>query len=167
MPFTRKPKIDGIEPDIAVGGTEPFGLMEVKNEVGLSGDASLQAGLMYARIVTEMMGKQSNCPAVLIGVMGDLLEIAIATYTDGPYIDCLFSYQLCLGFHELTVVPRVACVFKAVKEVFTGLERFYSEIDNVPPPLGISYLFLVAAALPFLRASHAASEIHWPIIRPG
>ncbi|EPQ53409.1 hypothetical protein GLOTRDRAFT_130748 [Gloeophyllum trabeum ATCC 11539] len=147
MPFTWKLKMAGIEPNVVVGGSEPFGLMEVKNEVGLNGDASLQAGLVYARIVTETTGKmllrrkQSNCPTILISIMGDLLEIAIATHTDGPYIDCLFSERLRLGFHELAVVSRVACVFKAVKEALTGLERFCSEIDNAPPPLGISFLF--------------------------
>jgi hypothetical protein len=33
---------------------------------------------------------RSNYPAVLYGVMGDLLEIGVATYTDGQYYLLLF-----------------------------------------------------------------------------
>lgn len=55
--MTWKQSICGIIPDAVFGGTLPYGVMEVKNEAGLEGDASLQAGLSYARIVMNGQDK--------------------------------------------------------------------------------------------------------------
>jgi hypothetical protein len=45
----------GIRPDAINFGDIPFFVMEVKNEAGLEGDASLQAALSYARIATSFL----------------------------------------------------------------------------------------------------------------
>jgi len=50
----------------------------------------------------------SNYPAILYGIMGNLLEIGVAMYTDGPYYNLLFSQQLDLGFHTERNVLRLA-----------------------------------------------------------
>ncbi|KZT65274.1 hypothetical protein DAEQUDRAFT_814425 [Daedalea quercina L-15889] len=129
----------GIHPDAVFGGSPPFGILEVKNEVGLGGDASLQAGLRYARIVTNDTDKlvrrrlrRSNYPAILISSMGDLLEIEIAVYTDGPYTETIFSERLRLDSHRNENVVRIARAFKAVQFATDGLSKFYAKIDSQP-----------------------------------
>jgi hypothetical protein len=46
-----------IQPDALGFGDTPFFVVEVKNEAGLEGDASLQAALSYAHIATSSQGK--------------------------------------------------------------------------------------------------------------
>ena len=42
-----------IRPDAVITGDNPFFVVEVKNEAGMEGDASLQAALSYAHIATS------------------------------------------------------------------------------------------------------------------
>ena len=63
----------GIKPDAISFGDKPFFVVEVKNEAGLEGDASLQAALSYAHIATSILNHTavlSNYPTVLYGIMG-------------------------------------------------------------------------------------------------
>ncbi|RPD68891.1 hypothetical protein L226DRAFT_548375 [Lentinus tigrinus ALCF2SS1-7] len=116
----------------------PYGVMELKKEAGLGGDASLQAQLSYAKIVsedTEKVRKASNCPAVVIGVMGDVVEIGIAVYTDGPYSDYVFSSgRMRLGYQQDVQVRRIARAFKAVKLALADLRRLRSQTLPADPP---------------------------------
>jgi len=88
-----------IRPGAINFGDNPFFVVEVKNEAGIEGDASLQAALSYAHIATSQgqiichcrsfllmwivglnyPALRSNYPAVLYGIMGNLLEIGVAT----------------------------------------------------------------------------------------
>jgi len=45
----------GARPDAINSGDTPFFVVEVKNEAGLEGDASLQAALSYAHIATSLV----------------------------------------------------------------------------------------------------------------
>ncbi|KAH9927657.1 uncharacterized protein B0H18DRAFT_283188 [Fomitopsis serialis] len=76
-------------------------------------------------------------------MMGDLLEIGIAMYTDGPYTDCVFSERLRLDFHRNENVLRVARAFKAVQLAVSDLRAFYARLDAAPPnpPISIAHLF--------------------------
>jgi len=114
----------GDRPDAINLDDTPFFVVEVKNEAGLEGDASLEAALSYAHIATSPMDKDSskpsnypavlsNCPAVLCGIMGNLLEIGVVTYTDGPYYNLLFSERLCLGFYTAKNLLRLTRAFTA------------------------------------------------------
>jgi len=47
----------GIQPDAIDSGDTPFFVVEVKNELGLGGDASLQAALSYVHIATSPVDK--------------------------------------------------------------------------------------------------------------
>jgi len=47
----------GIRPDAIDSGNTPFFVVEVKNELGLGGDASLQAVLSYVHIATSPVDK--------------------------------------------------------------------------------------------------------------
>ncbi|PCH36808.1 hypothetical protein WOLCODRAFT_157497 [Wolfiporia cocos MD-104 SS10] len=59
----------------------PFVVLELKNEFSLEGDATLQAALSYSKIVAmNEWRKSTNVPVILIGLMGDFLEIAGAVF---------------------------------------------------------------------------------------
>jgi len=45
--------------------------------------------------------------------MGNLLEIGVTMYTDGPYYNLLFSEWLCLGFYAANHLLHLAWVFTA------------------------------------------------------
>ncbi len=148
-PIDRKVRqsLFGIKPDAINEGDIPFLVVELKNEAGLEGDASLQAALSYAHIATASMDKNisnysavlSNYPAVLYSIMGDLLEIGVATYTDGLYYNLLFSERLRLGFYAAKNVLRLARAFAATRQVITDLREFYAAPLSAPG--SIAHLF--------------------------
>src|SRR6266850_2876844 len=82
---------------------------------------------------------RSNYPAVLYGIMGNLLEIGVATYTDGPYYNLLFSERLQLGFHSERNLLRLARAFTATRRVIADLREFYKAA--LPAPGSIAHLF--------------------------
>ncbi|EJF57295.1 hypothetical protein DICSQDRAFT_174058 [Dichomitus squalens LYAD-421 SS1] len=138
----------GIVPHAINADDPPFVVVEVKNEAGLEGDASLQAGLSYAHIVTapqfKALRRQSNYPAILCGFMGNLLEISVAIYTDGMYCDLLFSERLHLGFHSAKNVLRLSRALTATRKAIADLTAFYAQLKAVPgapPQASIAHLF--------------------------
>ncbi|KAI0293613.1 hypothetical protein BC826DRAFT_910499 [Russula brevipes] len=134
----------GIQPDVINSGRTPFFVVELKDETGIEGDASLQAALSYAHIATSPMPSKSsaffsNFPAVLYDITGNLLEIGVATYTDGPYYNLLFSERLGPDFHIAKKLLRLARAFAATRHVLAALSQFYK---TAPPALGsIAHLF--------------------------
>jgi hypothetical protein len=62
--------------------------------------------------------------------MGNLLEIGVATYTDGVYYNLLFSERLHLGFHAAKNVLRLARAFAATRLVINDLRGFYSALPD-------------------------------------
>ncbi|KAI0730658.1 hypothetical protein C8Q76DRAFT_715689 [Earliella scabrosa] len=143
-----KPTMGGITPDAVFGGKTgvPLGIKELKNEFGLGGDASTHARLAYTKIVTgsnneiKMWRRKTNCPSVMWGGMGDLVEIGIAVYTDGSYSDYVFSSgRMRLDHHQNANVLRIARAFKAVKLALSDLRRFYERLESTPP--GVKHLF--------------------------
>ena len=74
--------------------------------------------------------------------MGDLFEVKIAVYTDGPYSDLIFSERMSLDLHESTAVLRMARLFKALKYAFKSLRDARSRLEAKPPPRNsIEHLF--------------------------
>jgi hypothetical protein len=71
--------------------------------------------------------------------MGNLLEIGVATYTDGPYYNLLFSERLHLGFHTERNLLRLARAFAATRRVIADLKEFYKAA--LPAPGSITHLF--------------------------
>ncbi|TBU27934.1 hypothetical protein BD311DRAFT_807273 [Dichomitus squalens] len=136
----------GVAPDAISVDDPPFVVVEVKNEVGLKGDASLQAGLSYTHIATapqfKALRRRSNYPAILCGIMGNLLEIGVAIYTDGTYYNLLLSERLHLGFHSAKNVLRLSRAFAATRSAMSHLTAFYKQLNAAPPPQGsIAHLF--------------------------
>ena len=80
--------------------------------------------------------------------MGNLLEIGVATYTDGAYYNLLFSERLHLGFHAEKNVLRLARAFAATRDVLTGLSRSYAAAAAALPAPDIAHLFPSPLAVP-------------------
>ncbi|PCH39877.1 hypothetical protein WOLCODRAFT_136536 [Wolfiporia cocos MD-104 SS10] len=121
----------------------PFVVLELKNESGLEGDATLQAALSYSKIVGmnehAKWRKSTNVPVILIGLMGDFLEIAGAVFVGGVYPSAPFSQRLGLNFHSHRNVLRVSKAFKAVTIAAAELLKFYSREPS--PSYGLAHLF--------------------------
>ena len=62
--------------------------------------------------------------------MGNLLEIGVATYTDGPYYNLLYSERLQLGFYAEKNLLRFARAFGATRRVINDLRAFYNAAPN-------------------------------------
>lgn len=71
--------------------------------------------------------------------MGSLLEIEVATYTDQPYYNLLFSEWLHLGLFAAKNLLRLARAFAATRRVITDLRVFYTATS--PAPEGIAHMF--------------------------
>lgn len=102
----------------------------------------------------EALRQRSNYPAVLIGTMGDLLEIGIAVFTDGPYSDCVFSQRLRLDFYQSEDVLRVSRAFKAVQLALTSLQELYARLQDKPPPKNnIAHIFPSPSPVPSYKGN--------------
>jgi hypothetical protein len=71
--------------------------------------------------------------------MGNLLEIGVAAYIDGPYYNLLFSERLYLGFYAERNLLRLARAFAATRQVLTELRTLYSAAP--PAQVSIEHLF--------------------------
>jgi hypothetical protein len=71
--------------------------------------------------------------------MGNLFEIGVATYTDGPYYNVLYSERLHLGFYAAQNVLRLARAFSATQCVLAELKEFY--MAPLPAPGNVAHLF--------------------------
>ena len=79
--------------------------------------------------------------------MGNLLEIGVATYTDGPYYNLVFSERLHLGFYAAKNLLRLARAFAATRRVIGDLMMFYDAPPN-PDSDSIAHLFPSPLAVP-------------------
>ncbi|KAI1790036.1 hypothetical protein LXA43DRAFT_947637 [Ganoderma leucocontextum] len=132
--------------DVVSDCNTPCLVVQIKNEVGLGGDASLQLGLSYVHIVTGPRFKDirelSNCPSVLVGIMGDLLEVGVAIYTDGPYYNRLFSERMHLGYYVEKNLFRLTRALMATRIAISRLMQYYAELKASPPATRtIAHLF--------------------------
>ncbi|KAI0286822.1 hypothetical protein BGY98DRAFT_929912 [Russula aff. rugulosa BPL654] len=114
----------GIRPGALDCGDTPFFVVEVKNEAGLEGDASLQAALSYAHIATSPLVKVESFYVLLSWVT------FFATYTDGPYYNLLYSERLQLGFYAEKNLLRLTRAFAATRRVINDLRAFYNAAPN-------------------------------------
>ncbi|TFY55631.1 hypothetical protein EVG20_g9248 [Dentipellis fragilis] len=120
---------------------------EIKSESGMGGNAFLQAAISYAEIVSdpryEGASFRTNHPVVLVGLMGDYVEIGSAVFlADGVYYSHPYSQKLSLDFHASNHIFRLAQAFSAVNIAVNSIHNFYSQfIDHPPPSDSIAHLF--------------------------
>ena len=120
-------------------------VLELKNTLGLSGDALLQAAIDYSKIVPrEKVGipidvasnpiahlclqykrfrEYSNFPIVLVGATANRLEISIAVCVGPVYVSRLLVLDLSIGFHASDNTIRLARTFKALSHCRADLLR--------------------------------------------
>src|SRR6267154_1242648 len=81
----------GIKPDAINSGDTPFFVVEVKNEAGLEGDASLQAALSYAHIATSPVDNVKSF--YVLCLCHSLLLMWIVDFTGAVELSCI-SFEL-------------------------------------------------------------------------
>lgn len=77
---------------------------------------------------------RSNFPIILIGLMGTRLEISTAIYTDGVYVDKLFSEDFSIDAWQSETVLRVGRIFKALSLAIAELLEYYQTLVDDPNP---------------------------------
>ena len=131
-------------------------ILELKNTLGLSGDALLQAIADYSKIVARervrslipvplnpiaYLGLQykpfrgySNFPIVLVGATANRLEICIAVCVGPIYVSKLLALDLSLGFHASDNIVRLARVFRSLSLCYKRLQAYYDGVANSTSP---------------------------------
>ncbi len=131
-------------------------ILELKNTLGILGDALLQAIADYSKIVARekvqspilvpsnpiaYLGLQykpfrgySNFPIVLVGATANRLEICIAVCVGPIYVSKLLALDLSLGFHASDNIVRLARVFQALSLCCKHLKVYYDGVRNSAPP---------------------------------
>ena len=131
-------------------------VLELKNTLGLSGDALLQAVIDYSKIVSRekvrfLISAASNSmthlclkykrfrdfcnfPVVLVGATANRLEISVAICVGSVYVSKLLTLDLSLGFHASDNIIRLARVFGALSACRVDLQNYYHEVSKLRSP---------------------------------
>jgi len=148
---------DGIKPDGSWWYDEFLTLvLELKNTLGLSGDALLQAVVDYSKIVSrekvrypisvalnpvaylcsqfKRFREFCNFPIVLVGATANRLEISVAVCIGPIYVTKLLTLDLSLGFHASDNIIRLARVFGALSRCWADLKHYYDRVENLDFP---------------------------------
>ncbi|CAA7270480.1 unnamed protein product [Cyclocybe aegerita] len=117
--------------------------LELKNSLGLSGDALLQAVLVYSKVVSREQYKcfrgLCNFPIVLLGATANRLEISVAVCVGPIYVTKLLTLDLSLGFHASDNIMRLARVFHVLASCRKDLRKYYDKV--ILEPRGVSGLY--------------------------
>ena len=148
---------DGLKPDCSWWYDEFLTLvLELKNMLGLSGDALLQAIVNYSKIVLQEkvrcpvvatfnlvaylclqfkhFQEFCNFPVVLISATANRLEISIAICIGLIYVTKLLMLNLSLGFHASDNITCLAHVFWALSCCLADLKTYYDRVRNLDSP---------------------------------
>ncbi|KAF8623060.1 hypothetical protein AX15_006528 [Amanita polypyramis BW_CC] len=113
-------------------------VLELKNTLGLSGDALLQAVVDYSKIVSRQKFKRfrefCNFPIVFVGATANRLEISVAVCVGPIYVTKLLTLDLSLGFHASDNIIRLARVFGALSRCREDLKNYYDRVRNLDFP---------------------------------
>ncbi|KAI0757596.1 hypothetical protein C8Q80DRAFT_1265491 [Daedaleopsis nitida] len=145
LPVIKKPKLNY---GACVVGNEllPLLIAQFKRLFGVVGDACLQGFVVFAKTVSAYRDR-SNLPTVLLSVMGNLVEIAGALFTDGVHTTTFFSQKINLSGDVDKVIRRLTGVFEALRICLLDLQRKRSELALLDPP-GHAHLFPSPLAAP-------------------
>jgi hypothetical protein len=134
----------------------PILVLELKNTLGLSGDALLQAVVDYSKIVSrekvwcpifaalnpvaylclqfKHFREFCNFPIVLVGATANRLEISVAVCVGPVYVTKLLALDLSLGFHASDNIIHLARVFRALLLCREDLKIYYDRVRNLNFP---------------------------------
>ncbi|KAL5520795.1 hypothetical protein ACEPAF_2798 [Sanghuangporus sanghuang] len=134
----KQPLQDGsAKPDATWGF--PFRIIkEDKNEDGSGGSPSVQGNISYRKSVAQDSYKpylaRSNCPAIIIGVMGTRIEISTAVYIGGLYADKLISQELYIDAFQSRTILRLGRIAMALRHCYGELDDHYRFLDLEADP---------------------------------
>lgn len=131
-------------------------VLELKNTLGLSGDALLQAVVDYSKIVSrgkvrylifaalnpeaypclqfKRFRESCNFPVLFVGATANRLEISVAVCVAPVYVTKLLTLDLSLGFHASDNIIRLARVFGALSRCRADLKIYYDGVRNLDSP---------------------------------
>ena len=134
----------------------PILILELKNSMGLGGDAFLQAVIVYSKLVTQekvecpisaalrpmaylclqfkRFREFCNFPIILIGATANRLEISVAVCVGSIYVSKLLTLDLSLGFHASDNLIRLTRVFVALSDCRVDLQNYYDEVVKLRSP---------------------------------
>ena len=167
---------DSIKPDGSWWYNEFLILvLELRNTLGLSGDALLKAVIDYSKIIMRekvrcptsaalnpvaylcLQFKQfrefCNFPIVLVGATANRLEISVAVCVGSIYVSELLTLDLSLGFHASDNIICLARVFEVLSDCRKALQRYYGEVGRLRSPR-LSCLFPCPTLVDTLRLLH-------------
>jgi hypothetical protein len=152
-------------------------VLELKNALGLSGDALLQAVIDYSKIISREKVRfpisaasnlmahfclQYKCfrdfcnfPIVLISATANRLEISVAVCVGSVYMSKLLTLDLSLGFHASDNIICLVCVFLALSGCWIDFQNYYHEVGKLKSPR-LSCLF---PSLTLVDSSKALPEL--------
>ena len=131
-------------------------VLELKNTLGLSGDALVQAVVDYSKIVSREKVRSPifaalnpvaylclqfkrfrefcNFPIVFVGATANRLEISVAVCVGPVYMTKLLTLDLSFGFHASDNIIRLARVFGALSSCRADLKKYYDGVRNLDSP---------------------------------
>ncbi|KAJ7093619.1 hypothetical protein C8R43DRAFT_1141824 [Mycena crocata] len=129
---------------------------EYKNEVGLHGDALLQAAKTYLHVTSNgnyaKLAELWGCPAVLIGINGTQLAVGAAIQSTHLYMDQIYLGHIMPGRDFDDSVHRLAQVLTAIKSAARALKTAYANtlhtINNLSSGTMLLPFFPIPVAQP-------------------
>jgi len=112
--------------------------LELKNSLGLGGDALYQGIIDFSKILSRDKYKpfreHCNFPIVLVGISGNRLEISVAVCVGPIYVTKLLILDLSLGFHASDNIIHLARIFGALSRCREDLESYYKGVTTSAYP---------------------------------
>ncbi|KAJ7117946.1 hypothetical protein C8R43DRAFT_826608, partial [Mycena crocata] len=129
---------------------------EYKNEVGLHGDALLQAAKTYLHVTSNgeyaKLAELWGCPAVLLGINGTQLAVGAAIQSTHLYMDQIYLGHIMPGRDFDASVHRLAQVLTAIKSAARTLKTAYANavhtINNLSSGTMLLPFFPIPVAQP-------------------
>ncbi|KAL5514697.1 hypothetical protein ACEPAG_2013 [Sanghuangporus baumii] len=129
----KQPLQDGLAKSNATWGYPFRIIIQDKNEDGSGGNPSVQCNISYRISVAQQSYKpylaRSNCPVIIIGVMGTRIEISTAMYIGGLYADKLISQELYIDAFQANTILRLGRIAIALRHCYNELNDHYKSLD--------------------------------------
>ncbi|KAJ7178680.1 hypothetical protein C8R43DRAFT_942298 [Mycena crocata] len=136
---------------------------EYENEVGLHGDALLQAAKTYLHVTSNSDSQYAKlaelwgCPAVLIGINSTQLAVGAAIQSMHLYMDQIYLGHIMPGRDFDDSVHRLAQVLTAIKSAARALKMAYANtlhtINNLSSGTMLLPFFPIPVAQPGLTST--------------
>ncbi|KAL4251312.1 hypothetical protein ABKN59_005664 [Abortiporus biennis] len=109
-------------------------MLHIQNMDGVEKYATFQALLSYAKTLAgelsyEYCIYESNLPVILLSFTGSRFEISTAIFTDGIYLDTIFSRDLIVDEWQSDTTLAVSRIFKVLYLSIAELRHYYQGLS--------------------------------------